>query len=86
MGRVAALPCVLCNHLGLGDSPAIVHHLRTGQGKMRASHYDTMPLCPTHHQFSGVGLHDHGREEFEAMYGISELELLALTKLRLGVE
>jgi hypothetical protein len=52
---------------------------------MRASHYDTMPLCPTHHQFSGVGLHDQGREEFAQMYGISELELLALTKSQLGI-
>ena len=57
MGRVAALCCVLCRHLGLADdTPAIVHHLRTGQGRMRASHYDTLPLCPAHHQHSGFGV------------------------------
>ena len=81
MGRVAALCCVLCRHLGLADdSPAIVHHLRTGQGRMRASHYDTLPLCPPHHQHSGFGVHDMGREQFARLYGISEIELLALTR------
>ena len=87
MGRVAGLCCVLCRVMGLADdSPAIVHHLRTGQGRMRASHFDTMPLCPDHHQNSGFGLHDMGRDEFEHLYGVSELELLALTKQLLGVD
>lgn len=87
MGRVAALCCILCRHLGIADdTPAIVHHLRTGQGRKRASHADTMPLCPFHHQSSGQGVHDMGRDEFEALYGISELELLAKTKQLLGVD
>jgi hypothetical protein len=86
MGRVAALGCILCSEcLGYQDTPAIVHHLRTGQGKMRASHYDTMPLCPIHHQNSGYGVHDMGRKQFAEMYGMSELELLAATKERLGL-
>ena len=85
MGRVAALCCVLCRHLGIADdSPAVVHHLRTGQGKKRASHKDTMPLCPLHHQFSGFGVHDMGRPQFEARYGISEVGLLEMTKQLLG--
>lgn len=86
MGRVAALGCVVCHCcLGIPGSPAIVHHLRTGQGKMRASHFNTMPLCPAHHMNSGIGLHDMGRNEFAAMYGLSELELLAIVKTKLGV-
>lgn len=86
MGRVAALSCMLCRHLRLADdTPAVVHHLRTGQGRMRAKHTDTIPLCPNHHQNSGYGLHDMGRDEFEAMYGISELELLAMTNRLLGI-
>jgi len=86
MGRVAALCCMLCRHMGLADdTPAIVHHLRTGQGKMRAKHTDTIPLCPPHHQFSGFGLHDMGRDEFEQTYGISELGLLAMTNQLLGI-
>ena len=86
MGRVADLCCCLCQWLSLADdSPAVVHHIRTGQGKMRAKHADTIPLCPPHHQFSGFGIHDMGRPEFEAMYGISELQLLLKTKKRLGI-
>lgn len=86
MGRVAARCCSLCRFKGIAeDTPAIVHHLRTGQGKMRASHYDTMALCPTHHQFSGIGVHDMGRDEFETMYGISEVELLRIEQKALGI-
>ena len=34
MGRVAALGCIVCSEcLGYQDTPAIVHHIRTGQGK-----------------------------------------------------
>ncbi len=80
MGRVAALGCAVCRRLGLGETPAIVHHQRTGQGRIRASHYRTAPLCPTHHQHSGVGLHDMGRDEFAAMYGVSEVELVEETR------
>jgi hypothetical protein len=84
MGRVAALGCIVCSEcLGYPDTPAIVHHIRTGQGKMRASHYDTMPLCPIHHQDSGYGVHDMGRQQFADMYGRSELELLAIVKTKL---
>ena len=85
MGRVAALCCVLCRHLKLADdSPAIVHHLRTGQGRMRAKHTDTMPLCPEHH-VGKTGVHSMGREEFADMHGISEIELLEQTKNALGI-
>lgn len=87
MGRVAALGCVVCSEcLGYEDTPAIVHHIRTGQGKKRASHFDTLPLCPIHHQHSGYGVHDMGRKQFAEMYGKSELELLAIVKNKLGVE
>lgn len=87
MGLVAGLCCMLCRHLGIADdTPAIVHHLRTGQGRMRASHYDTIPLCPTHHQFSGQGIHDMGRQQFAALYGVSEIELLEMTKKMTGLK
>lgn len=86
MGRVAALGCICCSEcLGIEDTPAIVHHLRTGQGHMRASHMNTMPLCPTHHVGSGAGIHDMGRAEFAALYGRSEVELLHAVQERLGV-
>ncbi len=85
MGRVQALDCIVCSEcLGIEGTPAIVHHLRTGQGAMRASHYHTMPLCPRHHQHSGVGVHDMGRPQFASMYGKSEVELLVIVLIRLG--
>ena len=84
MGRVAALCCGLCQFLRLADdTPALVHHLRTGTGRGRASHFDTMPLCPTHHD-GNDGLHGLGVHEFERVYGITEIELLARTKRALG--
>ena len=84
MGAVAALGCALCRHLGYGTTPAIVHHQRTGTGMMRASHYRTVPLCPRHHQSSGEGVHDMGREQFAALYGISEVELIEQTRAALA--
>jgi predicted GNAT family acetyltransferase len=80
MGAVAELGCAVCRHLGYGITPAIVHHQRTGTGKMRASHYRTVPLCPHHHQGSGEGVHDMGREQFAEMHGISEVELVEQTR------
>lgn len=32
MGKVAEVGCILCHHLGLGATPAHVHHIREGQG------------------------------------------------------
>lgn len=86
MGRVAAMGCILCSHVfDIHGTPALVHHLRTDQGKKRASHYDTMPLCPPHHADSGIGVHDMGRRQFAAKYGISEVGLLHLVQAALGI-
>lgn len=86
MGRVAALGCIACRNTGRGASPAIVHHIRTGQGHMRASHKDVLPLCPGHHQGYGIGvsLHD-GIDTWQRIYG-SELVLLAQVKRELGID
>ncbi len=80
LGAVAALGCAVCRRLGYGPTPAIVHHQRTGTGAMRASHFRTVPLCPAHHQHSGFGVHDVGRPQFAAMYGVSEVELVKETR------
>ena len=83
MGRVAALGCILCDHLGLGATPAQVHHVREDQGgAQRASNDLTVPLCPEHHT-GKTGLHGLGTRAFERTYGLSELDLLALTLERL---
>ena len=75
MGKVADLGCLIC------AMPASVHHITTGVGMgQRASHYDTIPLCPTHHQHGGYGVAIHaGKKEWESLYG-TELELLDQVK------
>lgn len=79
MGRVAGLGCILCRRLGLGETPAQVHHIREGQGAaQRADDFLAIPLCWEHHQ-GGTGLHGLGVKRFERMYKVTELDLLADT-------
>jgi len=83
MNRVAELGCVLCHHLGYGETPAEVHHLRHGQGMaQRASNFLTVGLCPEHHR-GNSGLHGLGEKGFYTRYRLSELDLLAITIERL---
>ncbi len=80
MVRVAEAGCILCRRLGYGDTPAQVHHIRTGTGAgQRAGHLDTIALCFEHH-VGQTGLHGMGRKAFERHSGVTELELLAETK------
>lgn len=80
MGKVAALGCILCRKLGYGPTPAAVHHIRTGIGMgKRASDFDTIPLCPEHHQ-GMTGIHGMGRKAWERHHGITELQLLQETQ------
>lgn len=75
MGRVAQLPCSICGIHGVH-----VHHIRTGIGMgRRASDFDTLPLCPEHHQ-GMTGIHGMGRKAWERHHGITELQLLQKTK------
>jgi len=75
MGRVAQLPCAICGVYGVN-----VHHIRTGIGMgRRASDFDTLPLCPEHHQ-GMTGIHGMGRKAWERHHGITELQLLQKTK------
>ena len=80
LARVACLPCLVCEHMGLGETPADVHHIIEGQ--RRVSHYCTVPLCPEHHRGES-GIHKLHRHEFEARYKLSVLDLLAMTNERL---
>lgn len=83
LSRVAALGCVLCDHLGTPGSPAEVHHIREGQGAaQRASDFLTVPLCPECHRGAN-GLHGLGTRGFAARYKLDELDLLAMTIERL---
>jgi hypothetical protein len=83
MGAVAAMGCCLCEHLGSGATPAEVHHVRARHGWGRSGHDKVIPLCRAHHTGQPGGVHDMGREEFTALYGVSEIELLERVTLRL---
>jgi len=77
LSKVAALGCIVCRNHGFDDSPAEIHHIRAGQGLKRASHYETIPLCPTHHRIGGYGIAFHaGKVAWEKVFG-TEKELLA---------
>lgn len=80
LNAVAEQGCVLCQHLGYGKTPAEIHHLRHGMGMaQRNSNYNVIPLCPEHHRGS-TGYHGLGRREFERVYGVTELDLLAMSQ------
>ena len=79
MGRVAQVPCVLCKHMGLGATPAQVHHLKYGQGASdRAHDCLTISLCPEHHN-GPSGVHALKEKGLRLRYNLSELDLLAMT-------
>lgn len=79
MGLVARVPCVLCQHMGLGDTPAQVHHLKLGTGASdRAADYLTIALCPEHHTGSS-GVHALKERGLRLRYNLSEIDLLAMT-------
>lgn len=85
LSRVAALGCAICRLLGLGATPAQVHHRRTGTGAgRRAPHSETVPLCEFHHT-GAAGIHGLGRKAFEREYGVSEGELVAQTQRLVGL-
>jgi len=85
LSKVAALCCILCRLKGIDDSPAEIHHPRTGVGAgRRSSHYDAIGLCPNHHRLGGEAIHVMGRKTFERHHGVTEIELLAQVKALLA--
>lgn len=80
LSRIAEQGCVLCSHLGYGRTPAEIHHLRHGMGMgQRNNNATVIALCPEHHR-GATGYHGLGRRAFERMYGVTELELLAISQ------
>lgn len=76
LSAVADIGCILCRRMGHMGTPAEVHHIRSGVGKaQRASHFETLPLCPEHHR-GATGIHGLGTKGFVKKYGITEHELL----------
>ena len=76
MGKVASMGCIVCCNLGLGETPATIHHIGNGTMAKRASNYEVIPLCHFHHQGGNNGEAVHsGRKSFEDNFG-TEQELL----------
>ena len=81
MAKVSRVPCVLCAHMGLGETPSEVHHLKYGSGASdKQSDMLTLALCKRHHRVeypeSVHALKEHG---LRLRYNLSEIDLLALT-------
>ncbi len=77
---VAQLSCIACRINGRETTPVEVHHQREGVGMgQRASHFDTMPLCPLHHRFSTEDSIHQARTAFVEKYGM-ESELVKQTR------
>ena len=72
--KVAELGCVVCRNIGVGYSPAEIHHLRKDCGTgQRSSHKRSIPLCPQHHRNGGYGVAIHaGQRKWEENYGTEE--------------
>lgn len=78
MGKVAQLPCRICELFGMvQNSPTEVHHCKSGRfSTMREHDRCTIPLCHSHHNKlvpypgdeSKIGYHN-GQETWEALYG-----------------
>lgn len=78
--KLAGLGCALCRHLGYGESPAHIHHIR--RLGMKRENAPVIPLCPSHHT-GNEGVHGLGKKAFLTKYGVSEEDLLAQTELLL---
>jgi len=79
--RVRDIGCVLCLHLGMGRTPASIHHVESIRDEL--SDYAIVPLCPEHHQ-GATGVHGLRRRGFEMRYKLTEIDLLALVNKALN--
>lgn len=74
---IASLGCALCRHLGYGETPAHLHHIR--RLGMKRENAPVIPLCPAHHT-GNDGVHGLGKKAFADKYGVTEEDLLEQTK------
>lgn len=72
--KVVELGCIACRKLGHYDSPAEIHHIRSGYGISQRAPYDkTIPLCPWHHRVGGYGESYHaGPKIWQEKFGDEE--------------
>ena len=75
--KIAQLGCALCRHLGYGETPSHIHHIR--RLGMKRQNARVIPLCPEHHT-GNTGVHGLGKKMFTKHYGITEEDLLEQTE------
>jgi len=74
----AAMGCIVCHNEGV-NSPAELHHLRSGVGMGQRSNR-IIGLCPAHHRTAGRGVSFHsGKMTWQRNHGTEE-ELWAQTQ------
>jgi hypothetical protein len=87
MGKVAAMPCVICHEWGMPQmSPTAVHHCIHGRySNRKAPDEMTIPLCNGHHQgdfdTTKVAIHREPAK-WERLYG-KDTEWLSWVEARL---
>jgi hypothetical protein len=72
LSSVVALGCLACRNFGYGYVPAVPHHIRDGKqgGRLKASDYETLPLCPEHHTDGDIGVALHsGAATWQRIHG-----------------
>ena len=74
--KIARLGCSLCRHLGYGETPCEIHHIRRTMPRKSAP---VIGLCREHHR-GDTGVHGLGRKAFEKKYGLTEKDLLEKTQ------
>jgi hypothetical protein len=75
------LGCILCKHLGLGETSPHIHHIR--RLGMKRDNAPVIPLCPFHH-VGNEGVHGLGKKAFAERYGVTEEDLLEQTLCELN--
>lgn len=84
LSRIASLGCIACRIIGHNDTPAEIHHIRTGMGMgQRNDNYHVIPLCPHHHRHGPNAIHQ-SKVKFERDFG-TEKELLEGIHGALGI-
>lgn len=73
--RVRDLGCIICKEMGLGNTPAAIHHVESIRDGL--SEYAVIPLCYDHHQ-GPEGVHGLRRKVFEMRYRLTDVDMLAL--------
>jgi hypothetical protein len=75
--RVRGLRCVICTMMGTPqEGPTAAHHVESVRDGV--SDYATVALCHYHHQ-GGGGVHTLSRRVFGMRYGLSDVDMIALT-------